>query len=179
MTKNSVSTLSLTFSVVCAVSLIACGRNPNTKSLSATDEVPQSALPRVINDTGSTKDASSRVAVLTQRIGFRFDDASLSPEAKATLAAKATVLRVSPGMRLRIEGHADEQGSDEYNLALGMRRAVSAKRYLMQRGINPQRLYVISYGEKRPLDRSHSEPAWHLNRRVEFGIMGEPIPSDR
>jgi peptidoglycan-associated lipoprotein len=179
MTKHSMSTVSITLSLMCALSLVACDRNPKNKSLSATEEAPQPALPRAINDSGSTREAASRAAVLTQRIGFRFDDASLSPEARATLIAKVTVLQASPGMRLRLEGHADEQGSEEYNRALGMRRGLAAKRYLVQRGIDPQRLYVISYGEKQPLDPRHSEAAWSINRRVEFGIMSEPIRSDR
>ena len=179
MTKHLVFTRSATLTLICAVYLIACNRNARPESLSATDEAPQPTVPRAIIDTGGNKDVASSAANLTQRIGFRFDEASLSPEAKAILAAKAMMLRASPSIRLRVEGHADEQGTDSYNMALGMRRAVAAKRYLMQKGIDPQRLHVISYGEKRPLDRNHSEAAWSRNRRVEFQSMSEPLPAGR
>lgn len=179
MVKNSTSTLSIALGFLCALSLIACGRSPKTTDLSATEEPAQPTLPRAVTETVSTREAHSNVAVLTRRIGFRFDDASLSSEARAALTEKATVLRASPGTRLRLEGHADEQGTNEYNKALGMRRALSAKRYLVRRGVDPQLLYVISYGEQRPLDRGHSEAAWSANRRVEFAIMNPPVVSGR
>jgi peptidoglycan-associated lipoprotein len=179
MIKHSVSRVSPTLSFICAVSLIACGRSPNTKSLSAAEEAPRPTLPPAVTDSDSTRGARSRGAVLTTRISFRFDDAALSSEARATLAAKATALRASPDLRLRVEGHADERGSDEYNLALGMRRAVSAKRYLMQLGVDAQRMEAVSYGEERPLDRGHSEIAWSKNRRAEFEIVAASMNSGR
>jgi peptidoglycan-associated lipoprotein len=165
--------------MTCALTLIGCGRGPKTQDLSATEEPSQPVAPHVVSDTSSAGAATSREAVLSQRINFRFDDAGLSPEAKATLAAKAKVLRASPEIRLRVEGHADEQGSDAYNKALGMRRALSAKRFLVQKGVDAHRLHVISYGEKRPLERGHSEAAWSVNRRVDFTIVTDPTRTGR
>jgi peptidoglycan-associated lipoprotein len=178
MTKHSVFNLSLTLCLVGIISVGGCGRNAKAKSVSATEEAPP-ALPHALSDTNSAREATSKEAVLTDRIGFGFDDARLSAAAKTMLSVKATVLQASPRIRLRVEGHADEQGSEEYNKALGMRRAMAVKRYLVQQGIDPQRLYVISHGEKRTLERGHSEAAWSINRRVEFGVMSEPIRAAR
>jgi peptidoglycan-associated lipoprotein len=179
MTRFSLSVLSMTIGITCALSLSGCGRSPKTKSLSATEEPSQPMAPHVVTDTGSAGGGRSREAVLIERINYRLDDASLSPEAKARLAAKATVLRASPGIRLRVEGHADEQGSDAYNQALGMRRALSAKKFLVQKGVDAQRLHVISYGEKRPVEQGHSEAAWSVNRRVDFTVVTDPTRTGR
>ena len=74
-------------------------------------------------------------------------------------------------MRIRIEGNADERGSDEYNLALGQRRAAAAKRYLVERGIDASRFDLVSYGEERPVCTDHNEDCWQRNRRDDFVIV--------
>ena len=96
----------------------------------------------------------------------------LSPEARTTLAAKAEILRASPNVTLRISGHADERGSDEYNLALSKRRAAEAKRFLMQQGVDSMRLETVGYGEEQPVDPAETEAAWSMNRRAEFAVVG-------
>ena len=179
MTRFSLSVVSLAIGITCALSLGGCNRGPKSKTLSATEEPSPPPASHGVTDTGSAAGTKSREAVLMERVSFRFDDAGLSPEAKASLAAKATVLRASPSIRLRVEGHADEQGSDAYNQALGMRRALSAKKFLVQKGVDAQRLQVISHGEKRPLERGHSEAAWSANRRVEFTIVTDPTRTGR
>jgi peptidoglycan-associated lipoprotein len=103
-----------------------------------------------------------------QRIHFEFDQYVLTPEARDILAANAAYLKANAGEKVRIEGHCDERGSDEYNLALGERRALAAKNYLVSLGIAADRLDVISYGEEMPLDPGGSEEAWAKNRRAEF-----------
>jgi peptidoglycan-associated lipoprotein len=105
---------------------------------------------------------------LAQPIYFGYDQATLSQAARAALDAKAGALRAMPGLRLVLDGHTDEHGSDEYNLALGMRRATAAQRYLAQSGIASSRLEIQSYGEERPVDPAHTGAAWTANRRVEF-----------
>ena len=107
-------------------------------------------------------------SVLVARIHFAFNEATLTPEDRATLDAKASLLRRYQHLRVEIEGNADERGSDEYNLALGLRRAAAAKGYLVEFGITGDRLSVISYGKERPLDPAHTEGAWAANRRDEF-----------
>ena len=114
----------------------------------------------------------NRGATLEERIHFALDRADLTPEARTTLAAKAEILRSSPAISIRIAGHADERGSDEYNLALSKRRAAEAKRFLMQQGIDSTRLETVGYGEEQPMDMSSTEPAWAMNRRAEFNVSG-------
>ena len=107
-------------------------------------------------------------SVLVARVHFAFDKADLSPEDRALLDRKVELLKRYQHLRVEIEGNADERGSDEYNLALGMRRAASAKRYLVNYGIEAERISVVSFGEERPLDPGHTETAWAANRRDDF-----------
>ncbi len=94
----------------------------------------------------------------------------LSGDGRSTLDAKLPILRANAGLRLRIAGNTDERGSDEYNLALGQRRAASVKRYLSDQGIDSGRMDIISYGEERPVVTESSEEGWRMNRRAEFEI---------
>ena len=104
-------------------------------------------------------------------IYFDFDKSDIRPDAAATLDAKIPLLQANPNMRIRISGHADERGSDEYNLALGQRRAASARRYLSTRGVAANRIDIISYGEERPVCTESDESCWSRNRRDEFEIL--------
>ena len=108
--------------------------------------------------------------VINEAIYFEFDSSTLSPEAKRVLQKKAAWLRLSPDVTVVIEGHCDECGSSAYNLALGARRAESAKTYMTLLGISASRLTTLSYGEERPVDTAHNEDAWARNRRVHFAI---------
>jgi peptidoglycan-associated lipoprotein len=102
---------------------------------------------------------------------FEFDQSALSDQARNTLVRNAEWLQGNPQVRVQVEGHTDERGTPEYNLALGERRATSVKSYLTSLGIDAGRLVTISYGKERPTDSGHSEPAWAMNRRVEFKGM--------
>lgn len=106
-----------------------------------------------------------------QRIYFDFDQYVLTDEARDTLAGNAAYLKANAGVQVKLEGHCDERGSDEYNLALGERRALAAKNYLVSMGISSGRLDIISYGEEVPLDPRHGEDAWSKNRRAEFKVV--------
>lgn len=117
----------------------------------------------------------TRRATLEERIHFALDRADLTPQARTTLAAKVEILRSSRGLTLRIDGHADERGSDEYNLALSKRRAAEAKRFLVTQGIAVTRLESVGYGEEQPLDRTSGETAWAMNRRVGFQVTGGAV----
>jgi peptidoglycan-associated lipoprotein len=114
--------------------------------------------------------AAAAKEALLAKIYFEYDMAELSDQTRATLDAKIRALRANPGVRLRISGHADERGSDEYNIALGQRRAAAAKRYLTDQGVDPSRLETVSYGEARPAVDGHDENAYRQNRRDEFEI---------
>ena len=109
-------------------------------------------------------------ATLEERIFFAFDQSDLSAAARELLSAKAEILRKVPSLSLRIEGHADERGSDEYNLALSNRRAAAALRFLASQGITSERLGAAGYGEEQPLDTAESESGWARNRRAEFRV---------
>src|SRR5687767_2908359 len=109
-------------------------------------------------------------SALTAPIYFDYDSDALGESARSTLDQKLSILQSNSGVRLRIAGHADERGSDEYNLALGQRRAAAAKRYLTQRGIPEARIEIISYGEERPSATGGDESAYAQNRRDEFEI---------
>lgn len=105
-----------------------------------------------------------------QDIHFAFDSYTLSPEAQKILDKKVAWLRKHPDIKIIIEGHCDERGSNEYNLALGERRANSAREYLINAGIDPDRIHIISYGEERPLALGHDEASWAINRRAHFVV---------
>jgi peptidoglycan-associated lipoprotein len=153
---------------------------------------PVTPSPEVVNDDRAATDSVARAAALrdsaaraerarvereTARarleaaIYFDFDRADISPAARVTLDAKLDILTASPAVRMLISGHADERGSDEYNLALAQRRAAAAKRYLVQRGVAEDRLEVISFGEERPVCTGSDEACWTKNRRDEFEII--------
>jgi peptidoglycan-associated lipoprotein len=108
--------------------------------------------------------------VLKEDIFFEFDKATLTPEAIETLTKNGQWLRTNSDVAITIEGHCDERGTNDYNLALGERRAESVKRFLSGLGIGQSRLATISYGEERPFERGHGESVWSRNRRAHFLI---------
>lgn len=107
---------------------------------------------------------------LKKRIHFAFDSSELSNQAQEVLKAKAKVLKKNPELNIVIEGHCDERGTDEYNMALGERRARAAYEYLILLGVDADRMNLVSYGEERPLVEGHNEEVWSKNRRDEFKI---------
>ncbi len=128
-------------------------------------------------------EARARAAVEAARaafgtaIYFDYDRSDLRDDSRMLLDAKLPLLRANPNVRIRIAGHADERGSDEYNIALSQRRAASAKRYLVDQGIPADRIDVVGFGEERPAAMGSNEDAWAKNRRDEFEIIvgGETI----
>jgi peptidoglycan-associated lipoprotein len=133
---------------------------PGLGNLAATD--PACVAPAV---TGIDTTA------ITGPIYFDYDKSDIRSDASATLDRKVPWLQANAGMRIRIEGNADERGSDEYNLALGQRRAASAKKYLVEHGIDAARFDLVSYGEERPVCTEHNEDCWQRNRRDDFVIV--------
>jgi len=105
-----------------------------------------------------------------QTVYFEFDKYSLTSQTRNVLASNAEWLRNHPDVAVQIEGHCDERGTLEYNQVLGENRAISTKKYLVTLGIDPDRLYTISYGETMATDSRHNEEAWAKNRRAQFKI---------
>jgi len=103
-----------------------------------------------------------------QDVFFDFDRSELREDSKAVIESNARWIIANPGMKIQIEGHCDERGTEEYNLALGERRATTVKNYLTSMGVDNKRLFTISYGEEIALDPGHSEEAWAKNRRAHF-----------
>jgi peptidoglycan-associated lipoprotein len=104
------------------------------------------------------------------RVFFEFDSANLTADGKAGLDANAAIMAQYADIKLEIQGHADERGTTEYNLALGQKRSDAVVRYLLAKGVSSSRVKSVSYGEERPLEGGTSERAWSQNRRAEFVI---------
>lgn len=110
---------------------------------------------------------------LLKDIHFDYDKYDIRREDEGILKENAAFLKKNPKMKIQIEGHCDERGTIEYNLALGERRANSVKRYLVSLGIASDRISTISYGKERPLDPGHNEQAWAKNRRAHFIVLSK------
>jgi peptidoglycan-associated lipoprotein len=104
---------------------------------------------------------------------FLLDSADVSPEGQQVLQANAAVMKKNPTLQITIEGHCDERGTAEYNLALGERRALAAKNYLVSLGIPADKLKTVSYGKEFPFDAGHDDAAWSKNRRAHFVITAK------
>lgn len=119
-----------------------------------------------LQEEARRKLAAAQERFLNEDIHFEFDRSDLLPEAQEILRWKAAWMQKNPNVQVTIEGHCDERGTNEYNLALGDRRANSTKSYLMDLGISGSRLNTISYGEERPATYGSNEEAWAKNRRA-------------
>ena len=104
------------------------------------------------------------------RVYFDFDSSTLDSSSKAALDENVRIMQDHPDVKLELQGHADERGTTEYNLALGARRADAVKKYMSSAGVASSRLTVVSYGEERPAASGSNESAWSKNRRAEFRI---------
>jgi peptidoglycan-associated lipoprotein len=124
----------------------------------------------------TTKEQSAKVEpaataeTAVKDIFFEFDKSNISPEAREILKTNADFLLKNGNSKVVIEGHCDERGTAEYNMALGQRRAQETKNYLVNLGIKEPRIKTISYGEERPFDPGHDEDAWAKNRRAHFAV---------
>jgi len=119
-------------------------------------------------EASSMSEAARKAAFEDEEIHFDFDKYVLTPQAMMVLDDKAAYLREHPEVRVLVEGHCDDRGSNEYNLALGDRRANSAKSYLVKSGVAESRITTISYGEEQPLCMQQNESCWYRNRRGHF-----------
>lgn len=117
---------------------------------------------------GGTQLAMAAERPDTMRVHFEFDSSAVDSTSRAIIEAHAAYLAANPDVTISLEGHADERGTREYNLALGERRGQAVQRVLSVLGISANRLTTTSYGEENPLAVGHNESAWRLNRRVEF-----------
>ncbi len=158
-----------------AAFLAACASTPPVQEAPADDQAGPPAAPTeevgpavpIGPEAGSQDDLD---ATAGDRVFFEYDSAELTATARRTLQAQADWLRGNGGVAVTIEGHCDERGTREYNLALGERRATAAKNYLVALGISGSRVSTISYGKERPEDPGSNESAWAKNRRGRMAV---------
>jgi peptidoglycan-associated lipoprotein len=143
------------------------------------DSLARLARERAARDSAEAARAGADAAALeaarstlTAPVYFAYDASELSDDTRAKLDAKLAILQRLPTVTLRIAGHTDSRGAAEYNLALGLRRASAARKYLVDRGIAASRLDVVSFGAERPAAAGEGEDAWAQNRRDEFEVTG-------
>ena len=130
----------------------------------AVEDLPRDieALNRMVQDRGLVRDAF-----------FEFNESTLSSNAQDALTTSANWLKQNPNYNVLIEGHCDERGTEQYNLALGDRRASIARDYLITLGVDAGRIRTVSYGEERPFDTGHTEEAWAVNRRAHLVLVSK------
>jgi peptidoglycan-associated lipoprotein len=171
--------------IIALVALGACKKKPPavtpTPQPTPTTPVANTPAPPPTNACDAACEAAKRdearraaiadaTAKLTATIYFEYDASDITDESRSKLDAKVPVLTQNTGIKIRISGNTDSRGSDEYNLALGQRRAAAAKRYLTDRGIDGGRIEIVSFGEERPKCTDEAESCWSQNRRDEFEI---------
>jgi peptidoglycan-associated lipoprotein len=179
------ATRALAFGIIATLAFGACKRKPApqtpppqqppTQTVSnppapAPTETCDAACRAAAADEARRRAIANATAMLTTTIYFEYDASDITDDSRAKLDAKVPVLTQNTGVRIRISGHTDSRGSDEYNLALGQRRAAAAKRYLTDRGIDGGRIEIVSFGEERPKCTDEAESCWLQNRRDEFEI---------
>jgi peptidoglycan-associated lipoprotein len=177
--RNSTVAALLLIAIACA----ACGRKPRPAGPAPGEASPsqQTTTQPIISDdanraaaaeeTRRREEAARARVTLEQMVFFDYDRSNIRDDARTILDAKIPIMRAYPDVRIRIEGHADERGSVEYNLALSLRRAESVRSYLENFGISPSRMEIVGFGEERPLDVGGNEAAFARNRRSEFRIV--------
>lgn len=172
----------LGMAVIFSLALVACASSDtedtsdSSNMPAATDNQPTQSSSRPAQPQAADPNAGLTPQQIRERDAamnttvfyFEFDRSDLSAEARSSLVFHANFLKANPSTRYRLEGHADERGTREYNLALGERRAQAVERYLQVQGVSSGQLETISYGEERPVDTGTTEAAYARNRRVEI-----------
>ena len=153
--ESSSSTASTSASTTSTSSSGSSGSSSSSSSSSSASSAAAAAT--------SAEDALAKIG---NTVYFGYDSSALSDDAQATLMRQAGFLRGNPSLTVTIEGHCDERGTREYNLALGERRATAARDYLLAQGVDPARIRVISYGKERPVASGSNEQSWSKNRRA-------------
>ena len=163
------------------VAIAACGGNPEPAPAPPPPAAPPPVVSRPATPPPTNNDDAARArqaelarmrSTMAEMVFFDYDRSEIRADSRATLDRKTRIMRDEPTIRIRVEGHADERGSTEYNLALGSRRAEAVRSYITAAGIAANRIEIVSYGEDRPLERARNESAWSRNRRAEFVLTG-------
>ncbi len=157
---------------VAALALSACGGGTTTAKPDVEDKsvgAETSAAGGATSADGKALDSKGKADLLSKRrVYFAFDSSAVDDASRAVVEAHANYLAANKGTKVVLEGHADERGSREYNLALGERRAQAVERMVKVLGVSADRIKVVSFGEEKPLAAGHDEGSWSQNRRVEI-----------
>lgn len=157
----------LLMAIALGVALVGCQSKPKGEAETAPQASTGTNEAAGMNDSSASSSEASQALLSTTVFYFDFDQAVIKPEAFEALQAHASFLAGNPSSAIRLEGHADEQGTREYNVALGERRAKAVESFLLANGAQAGQIEVVSYGEERPVDAGHNEGSWSKNRRVE------------
>ncbi|MEY2756228.1 MAG: hypothetical protein RIR33_6 [Pseudomonadota bacterium] len=180
-------TLSLSVLATATLALAACASNPTpeppptptastTTTVTAPPVVTPPEPPRVTPPAGPAAGSKADFAVkATDRVYFDYDAYNLDSDDQRSLASQVAWLKQFPSTRVEVQGHADERGTRDYNIALGERRAQSVKSYLVAQGIAENRIQTISFGKDKPLDPGSNEAAWSRNRNAYTNVIVEAI----
>lgn len=133
-----------------------------------TASTPAAASSGMRDDSAIRELTEPERVTIAEKVYFEFDRAEIKPEGREILTRKAPIIKNRPKIKVLVEGHCDERGTPEYNMALGDRRAKAAQKFLVNLGVSASQLETISYGEERPAVMGHNESAWSQNRRAEF-----------
>jgi peptidoglycan-associated lipoprotein len=184
--KQSLKVGSLT--VVALAFIVACSPKPKPTPVPEATPAPVSTptvvtietpppapqpTPRGIDDTDIGTKTPDQLSKYLNPAFFDYDKADIRADSRDVLAANATWLKKYPKVQFTIEGHADERGTAQYNLALGDRRANAAKDYLVSLGVDASRIKTVSYGKERPFASEHDEDSWQKNRRAHFVVTAK------
>jgi peptidoglycan-associated lipoprotein len=176
-TKKDTGIKTTTESTAPPIPTMTTTQAPTTTVATNTDFVQTDTQPPVTSTSLPTDiEELNRVAQsrgYIQDAFFGFDESTLSSEAQSALTASADWLKKNGQYNLLIEGHCDERGTEQYNLALGDKRANTAKEYLVTLGVDASRIRTVSYGEERPFDGGHDDAAWAKNRRAHLVLVGK------
>ncbi|HEY8155222.1 MAG TPA: OmpA family protein [Myxococcota bacterium] len=167
MDRSSMARWMLIAGSALAIGIVGCSSTGKD-----TDADQAGATGSEFREDSSAGSASSQASRILQPVYFDFDSFAIRSDAKPTLMANGKAVQDNTGWGVvTCEGHTDERGSEEYNLALGERRANSVKRYLVDLGVPSARLATVSFGEAKPRAMGHDESAWRYNRRVDFTVV--------
>jgi peptidoglycan-associated lipoprotein len=153
---------------LCTISLGGATCHPRT---TATTTVSNTPAPEATTPWAPTEAVVAIMLQNFQRVHFEFDSARLTPDSRAALSSNAELMRQYGSLAVEVQGHSDDRGTTEYNLALGQRRAAAVEEYLVALGVSPERVTIVTYGEEIPLQVGGGEVAWAANRRAEFRVI--------
>lgn len=169
LTRNL--SLALLFSL--SIALVGCGSQQKKTNAAGSDSV--------VSDSGNNQglglevngDSDSNKAGGLKTVYFDFNSSSLRDDTRATLESNAAFLKSNPNVKVQIEGHCDERGGVQYNLALGERRAKAVREFMSSLGVDGKRMSTISFGKERPVAFGHDEEAWSKNRRANYVVISK------